>query len=339
MQPPGRPAGPDPHDRRPTIIAVSVALVIAAVALTVVFVLDPGGGAGSDRPPLSAAADLTGQTYVVGGKNISEEQSILCEITAAALREAHATVTTRCEIGGTDATRQALLDGGIDVYWEYTGTAWQVFLGQSQKIPDPGRLYDMVKQRDLQQNGVVWTARADVDDTYAFATAGDRAAGAGITTLSAMAAHVRSGAPGDVCVEREYATRPDGLVNMTRAYGFTIPPGRLRVLDGGDIYQATARGECLFGEVYSTDGRIPGLGLRVLTDDKGYHTTYNPAPTLRRSTYDRAPDVARVLDPIAGALDQSTMIALNGQVSGQGREPRAVALGWLAEEGFVPATG
>lgn len=338
MQPSGRPAGPDPHDRRPTIIAVAVALVIAAVVLTVVFVLDRGsGGTGAGRPPLSAAADLSGQTYVVGGKDISEEQSILCEITVAALREARATVTGRCELGGTDATRRALLDGGIDLYWEYTGTAWQVFLGQSQKILDPGRLHEAVRQRDLQQNDVVWTARADVDDTYAFATAGDPATGTQLTTLSAMAAHVRSGAPGDVCVEREYATRPDGLGNMTRAYGFTIPPDRLRVLDGGDIYQATARGECLFGEVYSTDGRIPGLGLRVLTDDKAFHTIYNPAPTLRRSTYERAPQVARVLDPIARALDQPTMVALNGQVSGQGREPRAVARAWLAEEGFVPA--
>lgn len=336
MQPSGRPAGPDPHDRRPTVVAVSVALVIAAAALAAVFVLDPGsGGAGSAHPPLSAATDLSGQSYVVGGKDISEEQSILCEITAAALREARATVTRRCEIGGTDATRQALLDGGIDIYWEYTGTAWQVFLGQTAKIPDPGRLYEEVRQRDLRENDVVWTARADVDDTYAFATAGE--AGAGITSLSAMAAHIRSGAPGDVCVEREYATRPDGLGNMARAYGVTIPPDRLRVLDGGDIYQATARGECLFGEVYSTDGRIPGLGLRVLADDKGFHTTYNPAPTLRRSTYERAPQVARVLDPVAGALDQPTMVALNGQVSGQGRDPRAVALDWLAAQGFVPA--
>ncbi|WP_165438301.1 glycine betaine ABC transporter substrate-binding protein [Pseudonocardia sediminis] len=314
---------------------MAVALVVVVAALAVVFVLDPGSGDARSRPPLSAAADLSGRTYTVGGKDISEEQSILCEITAAALREARATVTSRCDIGGTEATRQALLDGEIDVYWEYTGTAWEVFLRQSQKILDAGRLHDLVRQRDLQENDVVWTDRADVDDTYAFATAGGALPGVG--TLSEMAAHVRSGAPGDVCVEREYATRPDGLVNLQRAYGFTVPRDRLRVLDGGDIYQATARGDCLFGEVYSTDGRIPGLGLRVLTDDKTFHTIYNPAPTIRRTTFDHAPDVAKVLDPIAGALDQATMVALNRQVSGQGRDPRDVAAAWLADEGFVPA--
>ncbi|MBW0104349.1 glycine betaine ABC transporter substrate-binding protein [Pseudonocardia sp. KRD291] len=336
MQPSGRPAEPDPHDRRPAIIAVAVALLVVAVVLTLVFVRDSTGRDG-DAPGLSTLADLSGQTYVVGGKNISEEQSILCEITVAALQEARATVTGRCDTGSTEVTRRALLDGGIDLYWEYTGTAWEVFLGQSQDIPDPARLHDLVAQQDLRLNGVVWTDRADVNDTYAFAMADDRATGTGITSLSAMAAHVGSGAPGDVCVEREYATRPDGLANMARAYGFTIPPDRLRVLAAGDIYQATARGECLFGEVYSTDGRIPGLDLRVLDDDKSYHSVYNPAPTIRQDVYDRDPDVARVLDPIAGALDYPTMVALNGEVSAQGRDPREVARTWLAEKGFAPS--
>ncbi|MDN5920072.1 MAG: glycine/betaine ABC transporter substrate-binding protein [Pseudonocardia sp.] len=338
MQPSGRLAGPDPHDRRPTTIAVAAALVIVAVALTAVFVHDiAADGAGTSRATLSTAADLSGQTYVVGGKDISEEQSLLCEITVAALQEARATVTSHCDTGSTEVTRQTLLDGGIDLYWEYTGTAWEVFLDQSQKIVDPALLYDKVKEQDLRRNDVVWTDRADVNDTYAFAMADGRAADTGIASLSAMAAHVRSGAPGDVCVEREYATRPDGLANMQRAYGFTIPPDRLRVLDAGDIYQATARGDCLFGEVYSTDGRIPGLDLRVLHDDKAYHSIYNPAPTIRKDVYDRNPDVARVLNPIAHALDYPTMVSLNGEVSAQGRDPREVARTWLADEGFTPS--
>lgn len=336
MPPSGRPAGPDPHDRRPAAIAVAVALAIVAAVLTVAFLRDPAGGGAASGPPLSTLADLSGQAYVVGGKDISEEQAVLCEITVAALQAARADATGRCSVGGTDTTRRALLDGEIDLYWEYTGTAWEVFLGRSDKIADPAELYERVRQRDLQENGVVWAERADVDDTYAFAMNGDAADRLGIDSLSGMAAHVRSGAPGDVCVEREYRSRPDGLENMLRAYGFAIPPQRLRVLDAGDVYPATARGDCLFGEVYSTDGRIPGLDLRVLTDDRRYHDVYNPAATIRRDVHDRNPAVVRVLGEVARRLDQSTVVALNGEVSAQGRDPREVAGAWLADEGLVP---
>lgn len=335
MQPgrPGRTAAPG---RRPAVLAVAVALAVVAATLTVVFVRE-GRGAGGPQQPLAAAADLSGQAYVVGGKDISEEQEILCETTVLALRAARATATDRCATGGTESTRRALLTGEIDLYWEYTGTAWEVFLRQDVPVPDPARLHDLVAQQDLRDNGVVWTDRADVNDTYAFAVNADAATRLGVDSLSGMAAHVRSGAPGEVCVEREYASRPDGIGNLQRTYGFAIPRPRLRVLEAGDIYRATARGECLFGEVYSTDGRIPGLGLRVLADDKAYHSTYNPTPTIRKDAFDRNPAVARVLDAVAHALDQPTMVRLNGEVSTRGRDPREVAAGWLAEEGFVPA--
>ena len=339
MQPSGRPVGPDPHNRRPAIIAVAIALAIIAVTVPLVFVRDySGGGADASRVPLSTVADLSGQSYVVGGKNISAEQGILCEITVAALRAARADATGRCSVGGTGATRRALLTGEVDLYWEYTGTAWQVFLGQDAVISDPAELYEQVRTRDLQENGVVWADRADFDDTYAFAVSGDTTNRLAIDSISGMAAYIRSGAPGDVCVEREYRSRPDGLANLQRAYGFTIPPDRLRVLDTGDIYQATANGQCLFGEVFSTDGRIPDLKLSVLTDDRNYHVTYNPAPTIRKDAYDRNPDVAKVLAPIARALDYDTILGLNAEVSAYGEDQRDVARRWLSDQGFIASS-
>lgn len=334
----GRPVGPDPHNRRPAIIAVAVALAIIAVTVPLVFLLDRSAGdAEAAHVPLSEIADLSGQHYVVGGKNISAEQGILCEITVAALRAARADATGRCSVGGTEATRHALLTGEIDLYWEYTGTAWQVFLGQDSPISDPAVLYEQVRKRDLQDNGVVWADRAQFDDTYAFAVNGDTTNRPAIDSLSGMAAYIRSGAPGDVCVEREYRSRPDGLVNLQRAYGFTIPPDRLRVLPANDIYQATANGQCLFGEVFTTDGRIPDLKLSVLTDDKNYHVTYNPAPTIRKDAYDRNPDVAKVLAPIARALDHGTILGLNAEVSSYGEDQRDVARRWLSDQGFIPS--
>lgn len=96
--------------------------------------------------------------------------------------------------------------------------------------------------------------------------------------------------------------------------------------------------ECLFGEVYTTDGRIPQLGLTVLQDDKLYHPLYNAAPTIRKDAYDRNPNVAKVFAPISAALTNEVMTDLNRQRSAEGKSARRVALAWLAQQGFI-ATG
>ncbi|MGH3993248.1 MAG: glycine betaine ABC transporter substrate-binding protein, partial [Pseudonocardiaceae bacterium] len=102
------------------------------------------------------------------------------------------------------------------------------------------------------------------------------------------------------------------------------------------IYQATAdQRECLFGLVFTTDGRIPQLGLRVLEDDRKYHPLYNAAVTIRQDAYDRNPDIAEVFQPIAAALTDDVMAELNRQKSEDGKPERQVARDWLTAQGFI----
>lgn len=281
---------------------------------------------------LAASADLRGQIYVVGGRS-SDRQRVLCEITVAALESARAKVTDRCD-GNADA-RQALLSGEINAMWEDTGTAWTSYLRGGDERVSPDARYRAVADRDLAENGVAWLAGAGFDDTSAFTVAGPEAARLRLRTLSDMTGYLRSGQPGTVCVDREYADRADGLRAVERAYGLTIPPDRIQVLDDGLVPQSTADGVCTFGQVSLTDGRIAGLGLTVLDDDRDAQIASTPAPTLRKDAYDRAPQVARVLDPISAALDQSTIVALNKRVAVDGVSPRDAAREWLAGRGFI----
>jgi osmoprotectant transport system substrate-binding protein len=286
-----------------------------------------GGGGLAD-----AGVSLEGQTYTVGGKDF-DEQLLLCQVAIAALESVGATVTDRCDVGSTEATRNALLGGQIDMYWEYNGTAWITFLGETTPIADEQEQYDRVKERDLAENQIEWVGRTPFNNTYAFAVAEERAAELDLTTLSDMAEYVKSGQPGAVCVETEYVSRDDGLSGLQNTYGFQVAAPD--VLDTGVIYTATDTGDCLFGEVFTTDGRIPALGLRVLEDDKRFHPNYNASMTVRKEAFDRAPAVAQVFEPIAAALDNKTMSDLNKQVSQDGLAPRDVARSWLAEQGFI----
>ncbi|MEQ3552363.1 glycine betaine ABC transporter substrate-binding protein [Pseudonocardia nematodicida] len=310
------------------------AVVLTAALLAVVLLATGCSGFTSSEPgSLARDVDLSGQTYVVGSKDF-DEQILLCQISIAALESAGASVTDRCDVGDTETTRQALLSGDISLYWEYTGTAWASFLRETRRLSDSEVLYEL-QQRDRRENGVVWLERAGFDNTYAFTVAGATAARLGLRTLSDMTAYLGSGQPGTVCVEAEYHSREDGLRGLQEAYETEFPPDRVQVLDQNVIYQSTSDGVCLFGEVAGTDGRIPGLGLRVLEDDRGYHITYSPVPTIRQDVFDRNPDIARVLDPISQALGQDTMQELNGRVSADGESARDVARDWLSERGFI----
>lgn len=314
-------------------------IALTAMAAVTALALAGCGGLSSTGPSasggsLSQAGNLDGVNYIVGGKNF-DEQLVLCEITVAALESVGGNVTPRCNLGGTDVARQALLSGDINVYWDYTGTAWASFFKETRRIPDDNELYRLVSERDLQQNKLVWLDKAQFNNTYAFAVNGQKAQQENLNSLSDMAAYIKAGKPGKVCVETEYNSRDDGLRGLQKTYGFQIPPDQLQVLATGVIYEATNKGDCTFGLVFTTDGRIPGLGLKVLEDDKKYHVTYNAAPIVREETYNQNQAIRQVLAPIAGALDYNTMLSLNGKVSSEGQDPRQVARDWLTERGFI----
>lgn len=307
-------------------------LAVVSLAAGCVGLNSPGPPAKSGS--LAQHVNLEGQSYTVGGKKF-DEQLVLCQIAVAVLESVNATVTDRCNIGGSDTTRKALLVGDIDLYWEYTGTAWVSYLNQNP-IQDSTAQYEEVKKRDLTQNNIVWLQPTPFNNTYGFAVTRKRAQQLGLRTLSNMAAYIRTGQPGNMCIATEYQARDDGLPGLQRTYGFHTPPDRLRVLQTGAIYEATAdQKECLFGEIFTTDGRIPQLGLTVLQDDKHYHPLYNAAPAIRKETYDRNPDIAKAFAPISAALTNEVITELNRQKSAEGKPERQIARNWLAQQGFI----
>ncbi|HEX3004469.1 MAG TPA: glycine betaine ABC transporter substrate-binding protein, partial [Angustibacter sp.] len=141
------------------------------------------------------------------------------------------------------------------------------------------------------------------------------------------------------CVESEFASRNDGFQPMLKKYG--IPLGQqvkrsqVRTLDTGAIYAATDRGDCTFGEVFTTDGRIKALDLTVLKDDKQFFPKYNVAVVVRQPVLDDYPQLRDLFAPVSAKLTDDTLIALNAKVDVDGQQPVDVALDWLRSEHFV----
>jgi osmoprotectant transport system permease protein len=96
----------------------------------------------SQNSNASADVPLTGQKIVVGSKDFTES-IILAEILAQMLEKRGVAVERQFELGG-NIPHDSLLSKQIDVYPEYTGTAYTAIL-KHPPLTDPQAVYDQTK--------------------------------------------------------------------------------------------------------------------------------------------------------------------------------------------------
>lgn len=275
---------------------------------------------------------LDGVKVKVGSKEF-DEQLILGQLTLKMMCAAGADAVDETNTKGSTQARDKLVRGGSDVYWDYTGTGWVNYLSHDKPITDAQEQYEAVKEEDLQKNNLVWGPLAPFNNTYAFATTEEFAKKNGLETHSDMAKYIDQNPNATVCLESEFAARPDGYPGFKKAYGIT--QGKTKSLGIGVIYTQLDKGNCDFGEVFTTDGRIGALGLKVLDDDKSFFPLYNGVPITRADFDKQHPEVLEVLQPLADELTTEVMQDLNTRVSADGDSPEVVAEDFLKEQGFI----
>jgi osmoprotectant transport system substrate-binding protein len=288
--------------------------------------------------PLSGVGSLDGATVSIGSKNFSEN-ILLGKMALILLKADGATVVDLTNIPGSASARQAHLEGQIDAMWEYTGTGWITSPGHDKPIPDEQEQYEAVRDEDAAKNSLDWLAPAPMNNTYGFAMSGKSAKKYGITKLSEMKkVPVKERT---FCVESEFDNRPDGLSGMLKTYDVPrgkpdgVPGDNIGLYQTGAIYDATAKGNCTFGEVFTTDGRILSLNLTVLEDDRKYFPNYNVSLVVRHSVLEDHPEIQELIEPVAEKLTNEVLLELNAEIDVKGREPADVAAEWLTDEGFL----
>ncbi|MBF6544072.1 glycine betaine ABC transporter substrate-binding protein [Nocardia brasiliensis] len=291
-------------------------------------------GPGSIQP----VPELDGVRIIVGSKDFTE-QNILGYLIEFALSAAGAQVRDLTNIQGSNSLRDAQLHGQIDVAYDYTGTGWVNYLGKEQPIPDELGQFEAVRAADLDAHGMVWTAMAPMNNTYALVTSSATAQRTGVRTLSDYAKLVGTDPEAAAtCVGTEFNVRQDGYPGMARKYDIDTGKVRKQIVQDPIVYQAVADAkQCRFGSVAATDGRIPALDLVLLQDDRAFFPKYNAAVVMRASFADAHPQVATILEPISQRLTNEAITELNREVDVEGREPAEVARDWMVAEGFVTA--
>jgi osmoprotectant transport system substrate-binding protein len=309
--------------------------------LAAILVLLILGGCVSNVPVVEPLEDEGNGEAVAGkvtvGSKQFTEQLILGQIAILLLEKAGFEVVDRTGLGQTEAVREALENGEIDLYWEYLATAWTVHLGHEEPLASPQECYEKIKEEDLA-NGIAWLEPASFNNTYAIIMSRENAETAAIVTISDLADLINAGQrPFGKWVfasSYEYALSPEGYPGLKERYGFAFDDVVL-ITNPAILYEALRDGDVPVAMGLATDGHLASFNLVSLVDDMYFHSFYNCAPVVRQQTLEKYPVIQDILSGASLLLDEETVSRLNALVDLEGKEPREVAREWLQSTGLI----
>ena len=221
------------------------------------------------------SAGMAATRASVGSKNFTEEY-ILSSMISQLLEKEDYNVSEDFGMSSF-AVRTALTTGQVDMYPEYTGTAWTSYLKQETVVRDPVELYEKVKALDKQENNIVWLDRIDFNNTYALAVTQKFANKYGLRTIEDLANLVNKDEEKLIMgIDFEFYDRPDGFFAMSEEYGMKVDKKDVKTMEIGMTYEAINRGNIQVAMVFATDGKLNKFNLVVLEDNKHFFPVYNP---------------------------------------------------------------
>lgn len=270
-----------------------------------------------------AAADV----IRIGSKNFTE-QILLGELLAQTIEtRTMLRVERRLNLGGTFICDQALRAGDIDMYVEYTGTAYAAILDEPAST-SPARVLDTVRTRYAEAHLTVLPPLG-FENTFAVLVRGAEARRLDLTTISDAVPHARQWTAG---FGYEFLQRADGLPGLVAAYDlrFGAPP---RAMDLSLIYRALADGQVDLIAGDATSGLIEAYDLHMLEDDRRYFPPYDAVVIARAAALYAHPAAREAVASLSGRITLPDMRRMNHQVDALRRDPPAVVREFLAALG------
>jgi osmoprotectant transport system permease protein len=243
---------------------------------------------------LSVCVSAGAQDLTVGSKRFTESY-VLGEIVAQTALGRH-----KPGLGNTAILYEALKNGAIDVYPEYTGTIAQEILKTDARLDLAGL------NGRLRPLGLAASIPLGFSNSYALGMRDSDARKKQIASISDLRKHaeIRLG------LSHEFLGRRDGWPGLKSAYGLPQAP---RGLDHGLAYEALVAGEVDAIDLYTTDAKIERLGIAVLEDDKGFFPPYEAVLLHRLDAARRFPKAFAELKKLEGKIDAAAMRRLNAR--------------------------
>lgn len=279
---------------------------------------------------LCSSLALGQDNKIVMGSNLFNEQYILSYMIAHLMRDAGYQAEVKTALGGTMVNYEALKQGNIDAYIEYTGTAYNVIL----KLPpleqwNPEQVYQQVEEGLLEQDQIVIAAKLGFSNDYAIALKASWVEENNIEKISDLAPYA---ADLSLATDPEFASRPDGLPQIDKIYGFTF--GRVRQMQPTLMYEAIKNNQVDAIGAYTTDARVDLYDLAIVKDDLGALPPYD-AIIIVREEFSENEELMKIFKTLEDLVDTETMRHLNKFYDIDKKEAADIARDYLIEQGLI----
>lgn len=308
-------------------------LVVLAVLIVASFCLVGCGKKDTEQNPAGTeqgAEDTEKST--TGTVNIAHkaytEQRLTGQVMSVYL-ESKGFKTAVTELGGTMLCYTALQNGQVDVYAEFTGTAYGAIFDQTETI-SPQETYDYVKKRCEEEDGITWLSPLGWNNTYILSVRPDTADELGLKTIEDLIPYAPEYILG---CSQEFLNRADGFPGLIDTYSGLEFKEELP-MDPGLTYAALKNSEIDVNASFSTDGRIAKFGLVNLEDNNQFALPYYVTPILRMDYAEKNPEVVKALEELGGKWTDEDMRKYNLMVD-EGEDAKVVAEMMLKDVGLI----
>ena len=237
-------------------------------------------------------------------------------------------MTRQLELAGNLA-HDSLLASKVDVYPEYTGTAYTASL-KHKPITNPQAVYDQARSEYAEKFNLTISPPLGFSNDFAILVRDDVARKGSLKTISDAAALANNWQAG---FGQDFMSRADGYPGFAQTYGFHFQ--EIREMDLSLTYRALAEKQVDLIAGNSTDGLISRYGLAQLEDDRHYFPPYDGVPVVRQDTLEKHPELRQVLQKLGGILTVDEMRKLNYAVDGEKRQPREVVREFLKLKNII----
>ena len=277
---------------------------------------------------LSGCGCLDGDDKIVIGGKPFNEQYILGEMIALLLEDKGYSTEIKATLN--DLTLfEGIKKGQIDVYVEYTGTAYsQVLKLEPLDTWEPDIVYDAVVD-GLADIGIDVLFKIGFRDDYAIAVPEEWAFDNKVNTISDLVPYASNLTFGSDLVFHE---REDGLPQLEEVYNLDF--GEVRSMEPTLMYEAIKQGEVNAIPPYTTDTRVDLYNLKILVDDKSALPPYETMLLINQELSNNS-EVVQLLSVLENLIDTDTMRALNAEFDIEGRDARDIAEEFLISEGLL----